>query len=195
MSWAKNKRASENKLSWKPFLYLLERTFSMKQLLEWKDEQGNKLNIRSSSTTTTSSNAPTSPTLTTPNYKDKFKSLLDYHVNNLSSTVLDYEIKQIADDRFHIQEKIKGGGDIYVRDIVAVIIETGEWVIAIYIDGQPYKVFNSGDGGWGIQNLLKQLEGLNILKFPSITSKEYKAIMAEDVSFAEDFRLYENLWN
>ena len=167
----------------------------MKQLLEWKDEHGNKLSTGSSS-----SAAPTSakaPTLKTPNYKDKFESLLKYHTDNPSSTVIDYEIKQITDDRFHIQEKIIGGQGTYsyLRDVVVMIIETGEWVIAIYIDGKPYRVYNSDEGGKGIKNMFKQLEALHLFKFPPLPSKEYKAIMTEAVSFAEDFRLYENLWD
>ena len=168
---------------------------SSKNLLEWKDEQGNKINIINlKSSSSTSSSAPKTSTSNTPNYQDKFECLLDYHMAHVSMTKSP-AMKQCIGDRFHYGEEVlTTEGDSVKRDVVTVITEEGEWLVVIFIDGQPYRQFDSGEYGKGITNLMQTIEKRGVLIFPPKGSKEYQKLLTEQLSFAEEFAVYNNLW-
>lgn len=166
----------------------------MPHLLEWLDAQGNKINIKAASTSSSAS-MPVKNKKT--GYKENFQKMLEYHMNMTNTTsantyIVESEIKLVEDNRFHYQETHKIRSGSYVRDVVGAI-QDSSWLVCEYIDGKFDKEYH--ENSTGFSGLISQLEKNKVFIFPPKNSTEYQEILAESFSFAEDFRLYESLWD
>jgi hypothetical protein len=170
------------KLSWELLLYKKKGFESMKNdryLREWttitKTFQGNT---------------------TTTGYKESFEKLLDYHRKHLDSRVDKSTIKALQDYSFIYEEHCVTNQREFTRTLqVGIDRETDSdsafWMIWFYIDGRQC----DNAEGHGFENLLKSL-GEMMLQLPSKNSAEYQEIlMPNKNSLAENFKLYENLWD
>jgi hypothetical protein len=158
-------------------------------LREWKSMN---------SSTPTNSKASSQPATSTL-YKDKFKKLLDYHIAN------DYHIKHgngqgaielLSEDSDKALFKYKETWEDHVNNkhenITAAAYFKGDstWWVVRTEDGQPKEDF-IGDG---FNELIKKL--YRYFTLPATNSSEYQALLEEtDSSIADDYKLYENLWN
>ena len=122
--------------------------------------------------------------------KEKFKKILDYHIANVEPTVTKVFIKELTDDGFYYIEHRQTAISEYDFGIeVKVDKNTDSWSLRLYRNGN-FIVQRQGDG-W--ENLLKEFRGR--LKLPLKGTPEYDDLLTESAaSFAEDFKLYENLW-
>ena len=177
-------------VDWKQVLSILKilDIIADKSLCEWKDANGNKINLGSTSSgaSTVSAKNPTT------NNRTMFRNMIDYHVQHKPVEVLRYEVKTLANEGFYYQEICRGGIGTVQKDIAGAINTTGDWVAAIYIDGKPYKTW-AGEGT-GIKDMLNKLKANNVFNFPALGTPEYTKIFMESVDFASEALLYETLW-
>lgn len=151
------------------------------RLKEWLDSNGNKINT---------SSIPVSKSTTKGGYWERFNRLLFYHVNHKSPGVAKIVRTKVSKDGFHYTEHHRAGASEYDYDVVVKIDPTTEsWTFQTSIDGTPYK----GGSGNGYLELLKELG--KHMKLPAEGSKEYDKLLTESYSLADDFRLYETLWD
>lgn len=165
--------------------------YNLLMLTEWLDSKGNKININNSSSTSQAGSS-TSTAL----YKDKFKKLLDFHLSN------DYHIKHgnsqgtieiLSEDKdkalFKFKESYENSKGSKHEAIVAAAYFKGDstWWVVRFVDGKQKEDF-IGDG---FNELIKKL--YRYFTLPATNSSEYQDLL-EEYSIAEDFRLYENLW-
>ena len=140
------------------------------------------------------SNSPASASNTSSNtfYKDKFKKLLDYHMAH--STALSMSIDKLSEDdakaSFSYVEEYEDVKGKISESLVGVRYykDTEAWSIKTYING--IRVVDKE--GIVFNELIKTLR--SYMKLPPENSTEHKSI-CESASFADDFRLYENLWD
>lgn len=156
----------------------------MRRLYEWTYDNGNT----KSSTTKASSPA------NDKNYKNRFTKLLDYV--KAHSKAERKEIKQINNNGFHYSEHHNEKGYEWDTDILAATSKfTYDWAIQYWIDGK----YDSGEQGKGYEDLVRALSFY--INTPSVGTPEYNNLLKESVetqessSMAEDFELYENLWD
>lgn len=165
------------------------------KLTEWLDSKGNKINIGSSQSAT-KANKPTS-------YKEKFEKLLDYHIKHSPATVKKTEIVKITDTTFSCKIYEEKSGSWNIGIITAINKETEQWVFNVWTDDNKLIADEEGSG-W--EDLVRALGFY--LNTPNANTKEYEDLVTFkecldnesrktnfDSSFAEDFKLYENLWN
>ena len=182
-----------NARNWKQVLSILKILDIIKDesLCEWKDANGNKINLGKSTSNASTTSVKNSATNTTNN-RIQFKNMIDYHVQHKPVEVLRYEIKNLNNYGFYYQEICRGGIGTVQKDIAGVINKTGDWVAAIYIDGKPYKTW-AGEGT-GITDMLNKLKANGIFNFPAVGTPEHTGIFGESVDFAGEALLYETLW-
>lgn len=178
---------------WKQVLSILKilDIIKDKSLCEWKDANGNKINLVSSNSNASTTSVKNSTTNTTNN-RIQFKNMINYHVQHKPVEVLRYEVKNLSNEGFYYQEICRGGTGTFQKDIAGVINETGDWVAAVYIDGKPYRTW-AGEGT-GIKDMLNKLKANSVFNFPAFGTPEHTRIFGESVDFASEALLYETLW-
>lgn len=160
-----------------------------RRLCEWKDKNGNKITSKSSSTAP----SPATTNSTTLTIADQLKNMLYYHISHKPAWVIQYKINNLSDEGFYYEELCRGNAGTYTRDIVGVLDDKSNWVVATYQDGKlSHNWFGEGTG---VKAMLNKLKEVGILVFPATGTTEHRAIFNESLSFAEDFKLYESLWN
>lgn len=134
--------------------------------------------------------APPKATSANGSYKEKFEKLLDYHMNHLGPTAVDPEIKLLHDNEFQYKEHHATGAieKDYDREVAAYINKAGDWAISVY----KYGIQVKADYGKGYEDLLKGLS--KVLNLPAENSADYQELLESINSYADDFKLYENLW-
>lgn len=188
----RNQKLIEDTLGhgWADLLRLLNAYFNApgskdpiyQKLIEWVDSNGNKINT---------SSTPVSKSTTKGGYWERFNRLLFYHVNHKSPGVDKIVRTKVSKDGFHYTEHHRAGVSGHDYDVVVKIDPTTEsWTFQTSIDGTPYK----GGSGNGYLELLKELG--KHMKLPAEGSKEYDKLLTESYSsIADDFRVYETLWD
>lgn len=152
-------------------------------LCEWLDAKGNKVG-------SSSSQPASKPSSTTRGYWERFNKLIYYHVTHKSPAVDKIVRTKVSKDGFHYTEHIRAGTTGYEKDVVVNIdLATESWKFQIYVDGQPY----TGGAGDDYVNLLKELR--KHMNLPAEGTLDYDEILNESLSYADDFKLYENLWD
>ena len=123
-------------------------------------------------------------------YWERFNKLLFYHVNHKSPAVDKVVRTKVSKDGFHYTEHIRAGTTGYDKDVVVNIdlAATEDWKFQTYIDGKPH----IGGAGYGYVKLLKELR--KHMNLPAEGTPEYTKLLTESLSIADDFKLYENLW-
>lgn len=160
-------------------------------LKEFVDSKGNKVVLNK----TSSSASQAAPTVssTKGGYWERFNKLLFYHVNHKSPAVDKVIRTKVSKDGFHYTEHVRAGTTGFDKDVVVNIdlAATENWKFQTYIDGKPH----IGGAGYGYVNLIKELR--KYLNLPVAGTPEYTKLLTEslDSSFAEDFQVYENLWD
>lgn len=163
-----------------------------KALCEWKDANGNKINLGNSNSNISTQSVKNSTTTGTTSNRLQFKNMISYHVQHKPAEVLKYEVKSLINEGFYYREVCRGGIGTFQKDIAGVINETGDWAVAIYIDGKPYKTW-AGEGT-GIKDMLNKLKANSVFNFPAFGTPEHIRIFGESVDFAGEALLYETLW-
>jgi hypothetical protein len=173
-------------------------------LQEWIDAKGKKVST-ASSPATTSSSQPVSNTT----YKDKLQKLLDYHISQIPNCtdgkVIDYNIDSIFDTEdkagFSYIERWVADGETKINNIMISARYyklDKDWVLAVYKDNTRI-VHETGKPGAGFNDFIDVLSSQ--LDLPAKSTQEYKDLLESmtayktDTSFADDFKLYENLWD
>ena len=163
---------------------------NLNNLLEWTDKNGSKikLNISKTTSSTTSSNTSSAPS----KIKEKYKMILDYHMNHLSSSVKGSKIEHIDDITFLYTETYTDTPNVF--NVLCATdqadLGAGKFVIATYINGNVDERIICDHYDTFIRELSK------ILNLPSQGSTEYNKLFEDlETNFADDFKLYENLWN
>ncbi len=152
----------------------------MRRLYEWKDDKGNKVNINTVSNSSSQANDK--------NYKNRFTKLLDYI--KAHSKAERKEIKQLNNNGFHYTEHHNDKGYEWDMDIIVGTSRfTYDWGLQCYSNG----TLNSAEQGEGYENLIRALSFY--LNTPNYGTPEYNNLLKESKSVAEDFKLYENLWD
>ncbi len=162
----------------------LEDEFSEENILtEFVDAKGNKVNLpKASSKPASSSSSKTN--------KEKFKELTDYMIKNKSSSVYKAEVVRLDEGGFTYKEhrKSSSGQDFTFTLLVGYSRFGPQWKYELYIDTE----LEEERSGNGFNYLLFEL--YKHFKVPSPGSPEHDSI-CESASFADDFKLYENLWD
>lgn len=97
-------------------------------LNEWKDSNGNKINLSSSPGNTKASST---------SYKKRFEKLIKYHIDHASSELESITKKDIRDNYFHLGEHYNTGHTEFDRDVVASYDEnSGTFFFRILVDGK-----------------------------------------------------------
>jgi hypothetical protein len=158
------------------------------ELREWQYMNPPQVAGTSGQVTSGSSSASTSSTK--GGYWERFNRLLFYHVNYKSPAVDKIVRTQVRKDGFHYTEHHRAGLSGYDKDVIVKIDPATEsWTLQTYIDGKPHL----GGAGDGYTNLLKELR--KYLTLPVAGTPEYTKLLTESASIADDFKLYENLWD
>lgn len=157
-------------------------------LCEWVDNNGNKINLPRASTSTS----------TKSSYKEKLQKLLDYHLAN------DYNIKNksskgtidlLSEDNDKALFKYRETWDDSLGDTHETITcasyfkKDSTWWILRFVDN---KQTVSTDGS-KFDELIRELN--KYLTLPPLKSSEYQNLLESLASIAEEFKIYENLWN
>ena len=152
-------------------------------LVEWVVMKNNN----SSSPTSTSSS------ISSKTNKEKFKELLQYMVDHKLASVLTVDISKVDENGFTYRELRQPVG-LEPKYELATIVNYGygqnnsSWQVSVYKRGRNIDVLT----GEGWEELLGALDiRYNV---PAPGSPEHKSI-CESASIAEDFKLYENLWD
>lgn len=156
----------------------------MNLLTEWVDSNGKKVSLN---TSTSSQPASTASSKTN---KEKFTSLLYHMMKNKSSLVDKAEVVRLDDGGFTYKEHYKltaTASEYTLTLLVGYSRFNSSWRYELYMDTSLMKEFYGS--GW--EDLLEELE--KYFHVPKAGSPEYKKL-CESASIAEDFKLYENLW-
>ena len=139
------------------------------KLQEWKNSNGDKVNIQGLVVSNQSSSGSSST-----GFKKRFEKLLAYAQAHKGPAVNKTTIKSISDDGFFYTEKIRGGYSYYDRDITVYIGPTTEaWRLKVFIDNE----INEDLAGQGWPELLKTLRAY--ITVPVTTTLEYKELLTE----------------
>lgn len=172
-------------------------------LQEWLDTKGKKVSTTSSPVTTSSQ--PASNTT----YKDKLQKLLDYHISQIpnctDSKVIDYNIDFIFDTEdkvglSYIERRVTNGETKINNIMISARYYKldKDWVLAVYKDDKRI-VHKIGKPGAGFNDFINALSSQ--LGSPAKNTQEFKDLLESmtayktDTSFADSFKLYENLWD
>ena len=135
-------------------------------------------------------NNKTSSTSST-SYKKRFEKLIKYHIDHASSELESITHKDIKDDSFHLSEHYNTGSDEFDRDIaVSVDKATNIFYLNIFVNGK--QVYHNDYEGY--EKVLEILTDTYMF-LPDSGTQEYDDLLTESLSIADDFKLYENLWN
>lgn len=122
--------------------------------------------------------------------KEKFTELIDYMMKRKSSLVTKTEAVRIDDGGFTYKEYYKSSisQDYTLTLLVGHSRFNSSWKYELYMDTNLIKEVQGS--GW--EELLEELE--KYFHVPKAGSPEYKKL-CESTSIADDFKLYENLWD
>jgi hypothetical protein len=147
-----------------------------------------------------SSSAPSS-TGSFESYKNRFNKLFDYATKHKHYSVVGTEIKKLSEDEhtsmFHFTHHVLGGAQGFDYDleiILAINKPQGNWFLLVYeFDGKGHDKIADLTGS-SYSSLLITLS--DYIEVPAAGSSEYKDLLQESInaSIADDFKLYENLW-
>ena len=152
-------------------------------LTEWVDSKGNKISLNNSSAPV---NTKTSSSLSR---KEKFKKILDFHMEAAPPSIDRKEIKFVKDTGFHYMEHVKVSlSHGYDRDLIVGMDSSDNWNLSLFKDGSTLRETS----GSGFNELIETLEFYLIL--PYTNTPEYQELL-ESSSLAADFKSYENLWD
>jgi hypothetical protein len=153
------------------------------------------------SSSTNSSSAPSS-TGSFESYKNRFNKLFDYATKHKHSSVAGTEIEELSESKdasmFHFTHHVLGGAQGFDYDleiILAINKPQGNWYLLVYeFDGKTHDKIADLRGP-DYETLLKALS--DYIEVPAVGSAEYKDLLQESIntSIADDFKLYENLWD
>ena len=150
-------------------------------LTEWLDSSGQKVNPASV--------VPTKASSTSSGYKKRFEKLIKYHIDH-ASELERITKKDIKDESFVLREHYNTGSEEFDRDIIVNWDKnTDTFYFSMYINGK-HQVDNNRIG-W--EQFLKLLDGYMWL--PGQSSSEWNDLLTESLSIADEFKLYENLWD
>jgi hypothetical protein len=158
-------------------------------LVEWIDTNGNKINLGNSS-------APSQPTTKAPykTNKEKFIALTQYMQDHKDSFATKTQVIHLDDGGFSYKElrtpdKYTNVKEYTIKADVAYSRFSSAWSLKVYKNDVDLLDSFSGTG-W--EDLLYYLS----IHFdvPEPGCSEYKSLTESASSIADDFRLYENLW-
>jgi hypothetical protein len=154
-------------------------------LCEWLDTKGNKINFPKASASSPKVNTTSSKT-----NKEKFEELTNYMLTHKSTlSVIKSEVIRLDDGGFTFKDYRKSPTGEYVLTLLVGYSRfSPQWKYEIYMD----TALVEEQSGNGFKELLNNLH--NFFNVPNAGTPEYKSI-CESASFAEDFRLYESLWD
>jgi hypothetical protein len=148
----------------------------MRRLYEWKDAQGNTINLNNK-TSATASNTNNTSTRNFPDQTERYKKLL---AQIDKEKRFNYEVLTLTDNAlvFNLINPVNSDQVIAVAIVYKPYTNPPVWVMAVGNGkGFDYKDWN---------------EVLEIFEVPGII-KDISSL--KESSIAEDFELYENLWN
>lgn len=160
-------------------------------LNEWLGANGKK--VSTASGTSSASSQPAAKASSNTFYKDKFKKLLDYHMAH-ASYALSMSIDKLSEDDHkasfsYVEEYDNGKGKIHESLLgVRYYKDTEAWSIKYYVNGIEVQAKE----GTSFNDLIFNLQAH--MEMPLYNSTEYKNL-CESFSVADDFKLYENLWD
>lgn len=198
----KHKEAN-NRIGWEQFLKLLDCYMFLPDQgsSEWNDLLIESLNEWQLVNPPTSASAPSS-TGSFESYKERFKKLFNYATKHKRSSVDQTAIEKLSEDEhmsmFHFTHHILGGAQRFDYDleiILAINKPRGNWYLHVYeFDGKTHNKIADLRGP-DYETLLKTLS--DYIEVPAVGSAEYKDMLQESIntSIADDFKLYENLWD
>lgn len=155
-------------------------------LLEWVDAKGQKV-----SHSTSSAPQSTSSTSSKTN-KEKFEELTDYMINNRTMpATTKAEVVRLDDGGFTYKEtrETSPGRTYVLTALVGYSRFNSQWRLEVYMDT---KLVDEQTGN-GFKELISHLHAF--FSTPSIGSQKYKDLCESAGSIADDFKLYENLWD
>jgi hypothetical protein len=160
-----------------PYLGTPEYTSLTEELREWKTmNPSTKGSSQSASTASSKTN------------KEKFKELTDYMKAHSNSSVDKAEVVRLDRNDCIYKEhwKLTTGQEFTI--ILSVVFNSSSWRLKLYLDTSLLKEIQGAD--W--EDLLEELE--KCFHVPKAGTQEYKNL-CESTSMADDFKLYENLWD
>jgi hypothetical protein len=152
-------------------------------LLEWVDKSGKKVSLNNSSSSSASGTS-------SKTNKEKFEELTKYMKAHINQSVDKAEVVRLDDGGFTYKEHwLSSTGKTFVLTLLVGYSRfNSSWRYELYMDTSLIKELQGS--GW--EDLLEELE--KYFHAPKAGSQEYKNL-CESLSIADDFRLYENLWN
>lgn len=162
----------------------------MRKLIEWKDSKGNKV---STGSTTASSSTNTG---STASFKKRLDNLIQYYGQHLSSGVGYVTVNLLTRDALDFTEHYNDGSVVRYNIFIDTLAEEWRepWRLRIYKSTSMSYQLTDDLRGTGWTELLKVLR--SYITVPVLNTPEYKNLLTEcATSFAEAFRLYENLWD
>jgi hypothetical protein len=134
-------------------------------------------------------NPPNSNTTSAASYKKRFEKLIKYHIDHASSELESITRKDIKDYSFRLGEHYNDGHDEFDRDIlVAYDSSSDTFFIHIFVDRKEVESVQCDD----YENFVKAIEPYMFL--PDAGTPDYDSLLTESFSFADEFKLYENLF-
>lgn len=186
---------------WEALLEELEKYFhtpkvgsrEYQALTEWVDKNGKKVAMGSK---------PSAASSSITSYKKRFEKLIKYHIDHASSELESITKKDIRDDYFHLGEHYNDGKSEFDRDIVASYDKaSGTFFFRIFVDGKEKESILRK----GYKDFVKAIEAYMFL--PDSGTQEYDGLLTESLGstvsdtdlcepgqIADDFKLYEDLW-
>jgi hypothetical protein len=129
------------------------------------------------------------PTASSKTNKEKFTELVAYMQKHKDSSVIFTSVNGPTDTGFEYEEqKAFANGDEYNLSL-EVECKSGN-LFFIHLDMDGKRIATKSAVGW--EDLLLKIK--THFYVPKMGSHEYKSL-TESVSIADDFKLYENLWN
>lgn len=152
-------------------------------LTEWLDSSGQKVNLASVVPTETSS--------TSSGHKKRFEKLIKYHTDHASSELESITQKDISNWHFRLGEHFNTGSQEFDREIALSFDKaTDTFYLNIFVDGK--QVYHNDYKSY--EEVLETLID-NYMYLPDGGTEEYDDLLTETLSIADDFKLYENLWD
>ena len=136
-------------------------------------------------------NKPAGSTTTSSGYKKRFEKLIKYHIDHASSELESITTKNIKESGFHLSEHYDNGHHEFDRDIVVSYDKSSDtFLLRIFVDGKTVDNILCN----GYEDFVTAAEGYMFL--PDYNTPEYDDLLTESASsVADDFKLYENLWD
>lgn len=164
-------------------------------LQEFVDKNGNKVTLSK-----LSSKAQAVSNTSIKTNKEKFRELTNYMINNPASDigdkVINAEVTKIDNDGFTYREIHQLPANKYELTLVVNYSKNNPsdlpWQFTIYKNGRHLNTYVA-DPGDGWEEFLEALQ--DNYNVPVHGSQKYKYICESTSSIAEDFKLYESLWD